>query len=79
MAVSPKRALMVIRTGCPDDLAAEWPDACGEVEFGFGNPDPQLERDKMLSKSMRAFIQQIVAAPTGDSGHARNSAEVALT
>lgn len=75
MAVSLKRALMEILTDWPDDLAAEWRDACGEVEFGFGNPDPQLERDKMLSKRVRAFIQQIVAARTGASGYARSFAD----
>jgi hypothetical protein len=41
MAVSLKRALMEILTDWPDDLPPEWRDACGEVELGFGNADPQ--------------------------------------
>lgn len=32
-------------------------------------------RSSMFSKSVLAFIQQIVAAPTGDSGYARNFAD----
>jgi len=43
MAVSIKRTLMEILTDWPDDLPAERWDACGEMEFGFGNADPQLE------------------------------------
>jgi hypothetical protein len=43
MAVSLKRALMEILTDWPDDRPPEWWDACGEVELGFGNADPQLE------------------------------------
>jgi uracil-DNA glycosylase len=137
MPVSLKRALMEILTDWPDDLP-QWRDACGEVELGFGNADPQLELefwepvfpvhrgrsfpgvpvgahmlrafeeippyqvrrvipgqtpysaldfttgrafeasnvaswrelDKMFSQNVRAFIQQIVAARTGDSGYA---------
>jgi uracil-DNA glycosylase len=143
MAVSLKRALMEILTDWPDDLPPEQRDACGEVELGFGNADPQIELefgkpvfpvrrgrnfpgtpvgarmlrafegipphnvrcvilgqnpypapdfatgrafeadnvaswrelDKMFSKSVRAFIQQIVAARTGGSGYARNFAD----
>ena len=43
MAVSLKRALIEILSDWPDDLAPEWRDACGEVELGFGNADPQFE------------------------------------
>jgi uracil-DNA glycosylase len=43
MAVSLKRALMEILTDWPDDLPPKRRDACGEVELGFGNVDPQLE------------------------------------
>jgi hypothetical protein len=75
MAVLLKRALMEILTDWPDDLAPEWRDACGEVELGFGNADPQRELDKMFSNSVRALIQQIVAARTGDSGCARDFAD----
>jgi len=42
MAVSLKRALMEILTDWPDDRPPELRDACGEVEFGFGNVDPKL-------------------------------------
>jgi hypothetical protein len=45
MAVSLKRALMEILTDWPDDRPSEGRDACGEAEFGFGNADPQLERE----------------------------------
>jgi hypothetical protein len=75
MAVSLKRAVMEILTDWPDDLPPEWRDTCGEVELGSGNADPQLELDKTFSKSVRAFIQQIVAARTDDSGYARNLAD----
>jgi len=43
MAVSFKRTLMEILTDWPDDLPLEGWHACGEVEFGFGNADSQLE------------------------------------
>jgi choline dehydrogenase-like flavoprotein len=43
--------------------------------FEAGNVASWRELDKMFSKSVRAFIQQIVAARTGDSGYARNFAD----
>ena len=42
MAVS-LSALMEILTDWPDDLPTEWRDACGEMEPGLGNADPQLD------------------------------------
>jgi uracil-DNA glycosylase len=45
MAVSLKCALMEILTDWPDGRPSERRDACGEAEFGFGNADPQVERE----------------------------------
>ncbi|MGZ5655956.1 MAG: hypothetical protein ACXWIZ_18340, partial [Caldimonas sp.] len=38
--------------------------------FEAGNVASWRELDKMFSQNVRAFIQQIIAARTGDSGYA---------
>jgi uracil-DNA glycosylase len=50
------------------------PDFATGRAFEAGNAGSWRELDKMFSKSVRAFIQQIVAARTGHSGYARNFA-----
>lgn len=51
------------------------PDFATGRAFEAGNVASWRELDKMFSKSVRAFIQQIVAARTGEAGYARSFAD----
>jgi uracil-DNA glycosylase len=51
------------------------PDFATGRAFEAGNVAAWSELDKMFSKSVRAFLQQIVAARTGDADYARSFAD----
>jgi uracil-DNA glycosylase len=70
-AIAPKSVRCVILGQDPYPA----PDFATGRAFEAGNVANWRELDKMFSKSVRAFIQQIVAARTGDQSYARNFAD----
>src|SRR5579864_8699560 len=66
--ISPDRVRCVILGQDPYPA----PDFATGRAFEAGNVAAWRELDKMFSKSVRAFIQQIVAARSGDPGYARS-------